>query len=177
MCDPFIFLHAHSIGVHEGAVHTLLIVRSSVIRFSISKTRGSDRGTYPTRRHVSLHAPRVVLPALKPIPRHAAQSSMGDGRLTCALPGAPHATPPLSTIWNTRLQAASSDTHYDPKVPCGRTRPDGVEIKWDASMPARWEEEKGTSRMPLSAAISTSCELQLTLRCVPNISYHLTERI
>jgi hypothetical protein len=32
---------------------------------------------------------------------------------------------------NARLQAASSDVHYDPEVPGGRTRPDGVEIKWE----------------------------------------------
>jgi hypothetical protein len=44
--------------------------------------RGSDRGTDPARRHVPraniLHTPRVTLPTLKPIPRHAAQPSVGE---------------------------------------------------------------------------------------------------
>ena len=41
----------------------------------------------------------------------------------------PYATPPLVTIVNARLQAASSDTRYEPEVSGGQTRPDGVEIK------------------------------------------------
>jgi hypothetical protein len=45
--------------------------------------------------------------------------------------------PPLSAIVNARLQAAGSDVHYDPEVPGGRTLPNGVEIKWELSTPAR----------------------------------------
>jgi hypothetical protein len=52
--------------------------------------------------------------------------------------GTPNATLPLSAILNARLQAAGSDVYYDPEVTGGRTRPDGVEIKWELSTPARW---------------------------------------
>jgi hypothetical protein len=43
------------------------------------------------------------------------------------------------------LQVVGSNTHYEPEVSGGRTRPDGVEIKWDVLTPACRVEKKGTS--------------------------------
>ena len=69
--------------------------------------------------------------------------------------------PPLSAIVNARLQAASSDVRYDPEVPGGRTRPDGVEIKWELSTPAHWGEKMGASRLPFFCGDITPRELRV----------------
>jgi hypothetical protein len=66
---------------------------------------------------------------------------------------------------NARLKAAGSDTHYEPEVSGGRTRPDGVEIKWELSTPARWGEKMGASRLPFLCGDITPRELRVR---VPN---------
>ncbi|KAF8264651.1 peptidase S8/S53 domain-containing protein [Lactarius quietus] len=91
-------------------------------------------------------------------------ANKANGWLAFAFLGSPHAAPPISTILNTRLQAAGSDTRYGPEVPGGRTRPDGVEIKWEVTTPTRWEEKKGASRLPFFCGDVTPRELRVPTR-------------
>jgi hypothetical protein len=84
-----------------------------------------------------------------------------SGWLAYAFLGAPHTALPLSAVLNTRLEAAGSDTRYEPEVPGGRTRPDGVEIKWEITTPTRWGEKKGTSRLPFFCGDVTPRELRV----------------
>jgi hypothetical protein len=80
--------------------------------------------------------------------------------------------PPPSTILNTLLQAASGDTLYEPEVPGGHTRSDGIDIKWEV----RWVEKKGTSQLSLFC-----CDMirrgSLRVRRPLSSKSHLTERI
>ena len=75
-------------------------------------------------------------------------ANKANGWLAFAFLGALDATPPLSAILNARLQATGSETRYMPEVPGGRVRPDGIEVKWELTTPARWEGKKGGSRIP-----------------------------
>jgi hypothetical protein len=84
-----------------------------------------------------------------------------NGWLAYAFLGAPHALPRLSAVLNTRLEAAGSDTRYEPEVPGGRMRPDSVEVKWEITTPTRWEEKKGTSRLPFFCGDVTPRELRV----------------
>jgi hypothetical protein len=40
-------------------------------------------------------------------------------------------------------------------------RPDGVEVKWEITTPTRWEEKKGTSRLPFFCGDVTPRELRV----------------
>lgn len=92
---------------------------------------------------------------------HHQWANKPNGWVAFAFLGAPHAAPPLSAILNARLQAAGSDTQYKPEVSGGRTRPDGVEIKWELTTPARWEEAEGGSRLPFFCGDVTPRELRV----------------
>jgi len=88
-------------------------------------------------------------------------ANKANGWLAYAFLGAPHATPPLSAIVNARLQAAGSDTRYESEFSGGRTRPDGVELKWELTTPTHWEEKKGASRLPFFCGDITPRELRV----------------
>ena len=92
---------------------------------------------------------------------HHPWANKANGWLAYAFLGAPHAAPPLSAILNARLQAADSETRYEPEVPGGRMRPDGVEIKWELTTPARWNEKKGGSRLPFFCGDVTPRDLRV----------------
>ncbi|KAH9053736.1 glyoxalase-like domain-containing protein [Lactarius vividus] len=97
--------------------------------------------------------------------RHHQWANKEHGWVAYAFLGAPDATPPLSVILNGRLQAVSSETRYSPEVSGGRTRPDGVEIKWELTTPARWAEKEGGSRLPFFCGDVTPRELRSQTWC------------
>ena len=76
--------------------------------------------------------------------------------------GAPSATPPLSALLNDRLTYAGSRTRYAPEDAGGRTRPDGVEIRWEITPPVRWAEKEGGTRLPFFCGDVTPRDLRVS---------------
>ncbi|KAI0293343.1 glyoxalase-like domain-containing protein [Multifurca ochricompacta] len=91
-------------------------------------------------------------------------ANKGFGWVAYSFLGAPHATPTLSAILNGRLQEVGSGTRYAPEVAGGRRRPDGVELKWEITAPARWAEKEGGTRLPFFCGDVTPRELRVPTR-------------
>jgi len=83
------------------------------------------------------------------------------GWVAYAFLGAPRATPPLSALLNERLTYAGSRTRYAPEDAGGRTRPDGVEIRWEITPPVRWAEKEGGTRLPFFCGDVTPRDLRV----------------
>jgi len=76
--------------------------------------------------------------------------------------GAPRATPPLSALLNEHLTSAGSSTRYASEDAGGRTRPDGVEIRWEITPPMRWAEKEGGTRLPFFCGDVTPRDLRVS---------------
>ncbi|KAI0061996.1 hypothetical protein BV25DRAFT_1825858, partial [Artomyces pyxidatus] len=62
--------------------------------------------------------------------------------------GAPTAEPPLSAVINERAAREGLSLQYAAEVAGGRTRGDGVSLKWEIAAPVRWAEKEGGTRLP-----------------------------
>ncbi|KAI0261736.1 glyoxalase-like domain-containing protein [Gloeopeniophorella convolvens] len=84
--------------------------------------------------------------------------------------GAPGSVPPLSTLLNARLEdiAPHSGTHYAHETAGGRTRPDGVVLKWELTTPTRWAERVGGTRLPFFCGDVTPRELRVPTQPASN---------
>ena len=83
------------------------------------------------------------------------------GWVAFAFLGTPRITPTLSTVLNERLRSAGSSTRYTPEVSGGRTRLDGVELRWEITAPERWGEKEGGTRLPFFCGDVTPRELRV----------------
>ena len=83
------------------------------------------------------------------------------GWVAYAFLGAPRATQPLSALLNERLAYAGSTTRYASENAGGRTRPDGVEIRWEITPPMRWAEKEGGTRLPFFCGDVTPRDLRV----------------
>lgn len=89
-------------------------------------------------------------------------SNKACGWVAYSFLGSPRATPPLSALLNERLNGAGSSTRYAAEIAGGRVRPDGVEIQWEITPPARWTEKEGGTRLPFFCGDVTPRDLRVT---------------
>jgi hypothetical protein len=93
--------------------------------------------------------------------RHQPWANKSCGWVAYSFLGAPRATPPLSELINERLNDAGSTTRYAAEVAGGRARPDGVEVEWEITPPARWAEKEGGTRLPFFCGDVTPRDLRV----------------
>ncbi|KAI9453911.1 glyoxalase-like domain-containing protein [Lactarius psammicola] len=143
-------------GTHAGGLtaNSLIILPNGTYLELISFTHPESHYPHSSPSHDARH--------------HHQWANKANGWVAYAFLGTPHITPPLSAILNVRLQGVGSDTRYAPEVPGGRLRPDGVEIKWELTTPARWAEKEGGSRLPFFCGDVTPRELRVPTRPVSN---------
>ncbi|KAH9982962.1 hypothetical protein BGW80DRAFT_1247656 [Lactifluus volemus] len=83
------------------------------------------------------------------------------GWVAYAFLGAPRAAPPLSVVLNEHLQTAGSGVRYTPEVAGGRRRSDGIELKWEITIPATMADKEGGTRLPFFCGDVTPRELRV----------------
>lgn len=139
-------------GTHAGGLtaNSLIVLPDGTYLELISFTHPESHYPHSSPSHDARH--------------HHQWANKENGWVAYAFLGALDAAPPISAILNGRLKAVSSETRYSPEVSGGRTRPDGVDLKWELTTPARWAEKEGGSRLPFFCGDVTPRELRVPTR-------------
>ncbi|EIM82444.1 uncharacterized protein STEHIDRAFT_149511 [Stereum hirsutum FP-91666 SS1] len=99
-------------------------------------------------------------------PEHKARlahnwANKDHGWCAYAFLGAPSAVPAISTIINDRAKASGLEVRYAKEVSGGRTRGDGVELKWVITSPQEWAKKEGGTKLPFFCGDVTDRSLRV----------------
>ncbi|KZV68078.1 hypothetical protein PENSPDRAFT_582933 [Peniophora sp. CONT] len=92
---------------------------------------------------------------------HQWANKPAGGLVAYSFAGAPSATPSLAQIINGRLENTGSTYRYQDPVEGGRTRPDGVEMRWVLVKPTAWEKQVDGMGRPFFCGDITAREIRV----------------
>ncbi|KAI0343777.1 hypothetical protein BDW22DRAFT_1207813 [Trametopsis cervina] len=115
-------------------------------------------GTYLELIHFLLPSPSPSSSA----PAHQ-WANKPPGFSAFAFLGAPSSSPSIDAVINARSAALgiAHELHYREPVRGGRTRPDGVELRWEIVVPERWSQRRDAMGRPFFCGDLTRRELRV----------------